>query len=51
MTKCNKKKFDKIGAMLALAKANKLASGGNFNRREHRIYYCEHCKAWHLTSH
>jgi hypothetical protein len=44
---CKKKKFDKIGAKIALAMA---LNGGKKYRREKRIYYCGDCNAWHLTS-
>lgn len=47
MKKCNKVKYDKIGAMLALAscKSRKAKS----YRLERRYYYCKLCKAYHLT--
>ena len=47
---CRKKKYgDKISAMFALSQAKYC---GNFTsrRNEKRIYFCEKCKAWHLTS-
>ena len=45
---CNKIKYkDKISAMLALASCKHSRKG---KRREHRIYYCEICKCYHLTS-
>lgn len=47
MKKCNKIKYDKLGAMLALAscKSKKAKS----YRLEKRYYYCKFCKAYHLT--
>jgi len=45
--KCNKKKFDKLGAKIVLAMAVK---SGKKYRREKRYYFCSICKAWHLTS-
>lgn len=46
---CNKKKLDKIKAMMIVANANKQTQK-NFNRHEVRIYYCIECKCWHTTS-
>lgn len=43
--KCRKKRFDRLGAMLALAEAQRRPQRG-----ETRIYYCDRCRAWHLTS-
>lgn len=45
--KCNKKKYDHISAMLALAKVKHLPEG---KRMERRQYFCNFCKAFHLTS-
>lgn len=42
---CRKKRYDLIGAMLALATIDTTRS-----RAEQRIYYCRRCRAWHLTS-
>lgn len=51
MTKhCNKKKYDKIGAMIALASCQKSGRFGNSKRNECRLYYCDICKSYHLTS-
>lgn len=44
---CDKRKYDKIGAMFALSQTMK---SQNHKRMEKRIYYCEECKSWHLTS-
>lgn len=47
--KCNKRKFkDKIAAMFALSQCRARINKGN--RQEKRIYFCEKCKAYHLTS-
>ena len=46
---CNKKKLDKIKAMLIVANAQKITQM-NFNRREIRIYFCKDCNAYHVTS-
>lgn len=46
---CRKRKYDKIGAMFALAKTKHNANY-NHNRKETRIYFCEKCNAYHLTS-
>ena len=48
---CHKRKFDKIGAAIALSTIkgrNRL--NNDWNRRELRMYYCKECDAWHLTS-
>ena len=46
--KCNKIKYkDKISAMFALSQCKRKSKG---KRQEKRIYYCNICKAWHLTS-
>lgn len=45
---CKKRRFDKIGAMMALAnndRRKKLAQ-----RKERRMYFCRECNAYHLTS-
>ena len=44
---CKKKRYDKIGAQLALATCKNKSSG---HRIEKRLYYCKHCKGYHLTS-
>ena len=45
---CKKIKYkDKISAMFALASCKHAKKG---NRQEHRIYYCNVCKCYHLTS-
>lgn len=44
---CNKKKYkDKLSAMIALASCN---SKHNKHRMETRYYWCNICKAYHLT--
>jgi len=47
--KCNKKKFDKIEAMLLIANSNKQTQK-NFNRKEIRLYFCDECRCYHVTS-
>ena len=47
---CKKRKYkDELSAMFALSQTKYC---GNFNpkRNEKRIYFCEKCNAWHLTS-
>jgi hypothetical protein len=45
---CKKIKYkDKIAAMLALASCRHDKKG---KRQEHRIYYCDICECYHLTS-
>ena len=46
---CNKKKLDKIKAMMIVANAQKQTQK-NFNRKEIRIYFCNECKSYHTTS-
>jgi hypothetical protein len=47
-TSCRKRRFDRIGALLALAEAQNARS---LNRKECRIYQCSLCGgAYHLTS-
>ena len=47
---CNKKKYDKIGAMMALISCMRSRNRfHNWKRQERRIYYCKECHAWHLT--
>lgn len=47
---CHKRKYkDKIAAMLALMSCNKSGLKGR-SRFENRIYFCEECNAYHLTS-
>ena len=44
---CWKKKYDKIGAMMALSRC---VSNRKGRRREKRYYKCQHCGSYHLTS-
>ena len=46
---CKKIKYDKLGAMFALSQCKRV---GNYNplRNECRVYYCNECKSYHLTS-
>ena len=44
--KCNKKKLDKIKAMLILSE---IKNKYNRKRLEKRLYYCSECRAYHLT--
>jgi hypothetical protein len=44
---CQKRKFDELGARLALARCKKSRGG---HRMERRYYRCEKCGAFHLTS-
>ena len=45
---CKKTKYrDRIAAAVALADTNRARSG---RRNETRVYYCQSCKGWHLTS-
>ena len=46
---CDKKCFDKVGAMFVVAKSQR-KNKKNFKRREIRVYFCGECKAWHTTS-
>lgn len=48
MKPCNKKKYDRIGAMIALA--NTKSEYASTKRNEKRYYYCKECNAYHLTS-
>lgn len=47
--KCDKKKFDRIGALNVVANAKK-ESQFNHDRKEKRIYFCRDCKAYHVSS-
>lgn len=47
--KCKKRKYkDKIAAMFALSQCRKQTATGN--RQEKRIYFCDKCGFYHLTS-
>ena len=46
--KCNKLRWSKKGAQEALAASFRKINRGQ--RQECRIYYCDGCAAWHLTS-
>lgn len=46
---CNKKKLDKIGAMIIVANAQKRTQK-SFNKNEVRYYFCTQCNSWHTTS-
>lgn len=45
---CVKVKLSKKEATIALKTFPRV---GKQYRKEKRIYYCDHCNAWHLTSH
>lgn len=45
---CTKRKYDLIGAQLALAKCI-WKSNLKLQRQEIRYYYCAKCKVYHLT--
>ena len=51
-TKCTKKKFTKLEAMMYIAQAEMQYKKrkGRSKRRECRYYYCEECNTYHLTS-
>lgn len=44
---CRKRKFDEMGAMLAVTQAK---HSRNKTRREIRYYWCVVCNAFHLSS-
>lgn len=46
---CNKKKLDKIKAMMIVANAQKNKQN-NFKRKEYRVYFCSDCNSYHTTS-
>lgn len=46
---CNKKKLDKIKAMMIVANTQKRTQK-NFNRKEIRYYFCSECNCYHTTS-
>ena len=49
MSKCKKKKWDKITAMMIIANSQKRTQN-NHNRNETRYYWCDICKSYHTTS-
>ena len=46
---CNKKKLDKIKAMLIVSNSQK-PTQTSFKRNEIRVYFCTECNAYHTTS-
>lgn len=46
---CNKKRLDKIKAMLIIANAQK-PTQKDFSRKERRYYWCKECRCYHTTS-
>ena len=47
---CNKKKYkDKISVMFALSQCKRVGRSKG-KRNECRFYFCDECKAYHLTS-
>jgi len=46
---CTKKRYDRIGAMMALANTE-FKGNSSKRRQECRSYFCGNCKAYHLTS-
>ena len=49
---CDKEKFTKLEAMIYLANSDLIDKirKGRTKRKECRYYYCDECKAYHLTS-
>jgi len=49
---CAKRRLGKVEAMfqLAVAEAKRARWGRRTRRREVRMYYCGHCRAYHTTS-
>lgn len=51
---CSKIVYDKKGAKSELNRLNNIRHSHKqkniLNRKENRIYYCEECNGWHLTS-
>ena len=47
---CNKRRFDRIGADLALIDIRRRRRRQKQRRGETRRYWCETCRAYHLTS-
>lgn len=47
--KCTKKKFDRIGALMVVANAQRKTQK-SIKRKEKRIYFCKECNAFHTTS-
>lgn len=48
---CVKKKLSEAKALKLISQAQfKSRVRNNFNRMEKRHYFCETCKAWHITS-
>ena len=48
---CHKKPFTHLEAMYALKEVEFYhARGDGKNRKECRMYYCDECQSWHLTS-
>jgi hypothetical protein len=44
---CRKRRYDRLGAMLALAECK---NGKKGSRCERAYYWCPECRAYHLTS-
>lgn len=48
---CTKRAFrDEIAAKLALSRIDKSASRGPRAKEPIRVYKCQHCYKWHMTS-
>lgn len=49
---CAKRRFGKVEAMLFLsdAQTKRIRFGPRTKRRESRMYFCETCKSFHVTS-
>lgn len=53
--RCQKRQMDKVEAMIALAQADAHRKMGSVRksgscRQERNMYYCNECKAYHVTS-
>lgn len=46
---CTKKKLSENHAIFAIEDAERARRKGKFWRKEKRKYFCDECKAWHLT--
>lgn len=49
MKMCNKKKLDRIKALLIVSNSKKRTQK-NIKRKEKRIYFCKECNSYHTTS-
>ena len=49
-TGCRKRRMSRLDAMILCANSQMKRTRGTTPRQERNYYYCDDCRAWHVTS-